>query len=203
MERGQPEVPPAATIEVNHRGRFREDGNLRGTIAGRTLDLTLQLPFPFGSVSGTLGDAQVSLAWELHAGDSRISTLRGVVGSEPVDIEGVFRRRVEYQQGQPVLHEFLGASLQGTLAGEDLAATIETDPPDPLRGISHEIAAIGTLGNCAFQLLAGSGIRGTFDDQTAHLDISGWTYEGARVVGTCPGPPAFAALVVAALLFFA
>lgn len=203
MERGQPEVPPAATVEVNHRGRFREDGSLRGTIAGRILDLTLQLPFPFGSVSGTLGDAPVSVAWALHTGDSRISTLRGVVGSERVDIEGVFRRRVEYQQGQPVLHEFMGASLQGTLAGEGLSATIETDPPDPLRGISHEIAAIGTLGHWAFQLFAGRGIRGNFDDQAVHLDIAGWTYEDARVVGTCPGPPTFSALVVAALLFFA
>ena len=202
MDRGQSEVPPAATIEVTHRGRYREDGSLRGTIAGRTLDLTLQLPFPFGSVSGTFGDAPLSVAWALHAGESRISTLRGVVGSEPVDIEGIFRRRVEYQQGQPVLHEFLGASLQGTLAGEDVATTIETDPPDPIRGNSHKIVAIGTLGNCAFQLFAGRGIRGTFEDQTVHLDMSDRTYEDARVVGTCPGPPAFSALVVAALLFF-
>lgn len=203
MEKGRPEVPRAATVEVSHRGRFRENGSLRGSIAGRTLDLALQLPFPFGSVSGALGDAPVSVAWALHAGDSRISTLRGVVGSDPVNIEGVFRRRVEYQQGQPVLHEFLGASLQGTLAGEDLAATIETDPPDPIRGNSHKIAAMGTLGKCAFQLFAGTGIRGTFDDQIAHLDISGWTHEDARVVGTCPGPPAFTTLVVASLLFFA
>jgi hypothetical protein len=124
------------------------------------------------------------------------------VGSRAVNIEGVFQREVDYQNGQPVLGPVTGASLQGTLAGEDLAATIETDPPDPIHGNNHKVVATGTLGNSAFQLFAGRDVRGAFDGQIVHLDISDWSYEGARVVGTSLGPPAFTALVIAVLLFF-
>jgi hypothetical protein len=166
MESEQPEVPLAGVVEVNHRGRFREDGTIRGSIGERAFDLTLQLPWPTGSATGTLGDDPVSLAWALHVGDARLSTLRGSVGSRAVNIEGVLQREVDYQNGQPVLGPFTGASLQGTLAGEDL--TIETDPPDPIHGNSHKVVATGTLGNSAFQLFAGRDVRGAFDGQIVH-----------------------------------
>jgi hypothetical protein len=199
------DIEPSAAVDVVHRGRFSADGSIRGNIGGSALALTLQLPWPRGSAIGTLGDDPVSLAWALHAGDSRMSTLHGSVGPREVDVEGVFRREVDYQQGQPVLGPFTGASLQGTLAGNDLAATIETDRPDPIRGNSHKIVATGTFGSSAFEVFAdlhrstGRGVRGTYAGQIVHLDIS---RGDARVVGACPALPAFSALVIAALLFF-
>jgi hypothetical protein len=191
------DMAASAAVDVSHRGPFSPDGSLRGNIGGSALTLTLQLPWPTGSATGTLGDDPVSVAWVLHAADSGMSTLRGSVGRREVDVEGVFRREVDYQQGQPVLGPFTGASLQGTLAGNDLAATIETDRPDPIRGNSHKIVATGTLGSRAFEVFAGRGLRGTYGGQIVHLDIS-----AGRVFGVCPGPPAFTALLVAALFFF-
>ncbi len=172
------DIEASAAVDVSHRGQFSPNGSLRGNLGGSALTLTLQLPSPTGSVIGTLGDAPVSLAWALHADDTDLSTLRGTVGSEPVSVEGVFRRQVEIQQEQPVLGPFTGASLQGTLAGRDLTATVETDPPDPKRGNSYRVVISGALGNLAFELSAdlhrpvGRGLRGTYDGQTVHLDIS-------------------------------
>jgi hypothetical protein len=42
--RTQLAAPPAAVLELRHRGRFRADGSIGGIVAGSRIDLSLQLP---------------------------------------------------------------------------------------------------------------------------------------------------------------
>lgn len=199
------EVPPAASVEVRHRGRFRADGAIRGIVAGSRIDLGLQLPWPTGSAGGLLGDEPVTVTWDRPSGKPELTvTLQGTVGTRPVNLEGVFRSRTS------AFSSFYGASVQGTLGGAHLDATVEpAKPPDPERGNSHAIVATGTLGKHHFTVLVdldrslGRGARGSYDDQPVHLDLAHTPGGDAHLSGACPAPPAFTALLIVALLFFA
>ena len=77
-----PEVPPSAVVNVRHRGRFRADGSLVGTVAGSRIDLALQLPWPTASAAGMLGNELVTVTWHLQTSESeRPATLQGMVGT--------------------------------------------------------------------------------------------------------------------------
>jgi hypothetical protein len=201
------EVRPAAAVEVQHRGRFRADGSIRGIIAGSRIDLGLQLPWPAGSAAGLLGNELVTVTWERPSSKPEPTvTLQGTLGTQPVNLEGVFRR----QPAGGLFSLFSAGSVQGTLSGENLDATIEpANPPDPERGNSHAIVATGTLGNHHFKVFAdldrslGKGARGSYAGQPIHLDLTGSPGSDSYVAGACPAPPAFTALLIAALLFFA
>jgi hypothetical protein len=121
-----------------------------------------------------LGDDLVTVAWDRQTSKPELTvTFQGTDGTKPVNLEGVFRSRI------PAVSSFSGGSVQGTLSGALLDATIEpAKPPDPERGISHAIAATGALGNHHFKVLAdldrsqGRGARGSYDGQPIHLDLT-------------------------------
>ncbi len=182
---------------MRHRGAFRADGSIRGTVAGSRIDLGLQLPWPIGSAAGLLGNELVTVTWDRPTSKPELTvTLQGTVGTQPVNLEGVFRRRV------PAVSSFFGGSVQGTLSAASLDATIKpaAGPPN-----SHMIIATGSLGAQDFKVLADPhrGVRGSYDGETVHLDHAATSSGDLVVIGACPAPPAFTALLIAAFLFFA
>jgi hypothetical protein len=192
------EVPSSAVVDVRHRGGFRASGSIRGTVAGSRVDLVLQLPWPAGSVVGTLGDQLVTVSWNLETSESPLpDTLHGWVGAQAANIQGVFRSRIN-NLGK----SYFGGWLEGTLTGASLKATV--GPADG-RPNSHTMVATGTLGAQDFNVLADPrrGVRGTYDGQTVHLDHAATASDDSVVIGACPAPPAFTALLIAVFLFFA
>jgi hypothetical protein len=210
------EPPPAAAVDVRHSGRFDADGNIRGSLSGAKIDLTLQLPWPAGSAAGMLGDEPVTLTWNLQTSESDLPhTLEGVVGTQAVDLEGVFRLQQDFLRGRPAGRSLSGGSVQGTLLGSHLAVTIE-----PTTGPFGDkaVVAAGTLGDHQFEIRAARNgrpmlgdvaavghIRGTYSGQAVHLDLTSTAEQFGHtdVTGVSPAPPPFSALLIAALLFFA
>jgi hypothetical protein len=45
-------------------------------------------------------------------------------------------------------------------------------------------------------------VRGTYDGQTVHLDLTATSAADAHVTGSCPAPPPFTLLVIACLRHF-
>jgi hypothetical protein len=197
------EVAPTTVVDVRHTGRFREDGSIRGTVAGSSIDLALEFPRSASSASGSLDDAPVNVTWSLSnnsTGDPELpATLQGTVGAKPVNLQGVFRLGPGFW--------FDGASIEGTLADADLAASIER--AFGAFGSSDTIVATGTLGDQTFEVFAAVDgplergvVRGTYDGQPVHLDLTATQGGDAHVTGTCPSPPSFALLLIASLVFF-
>jgi hypothetical protein len=209
------EVPPGAAVHVRHRGRFNAEGYIGGTVAGSMIDLTLQLPWPFGSAEGVLGDEPVAVTWDLRTRESdRPKTLRGTVGTQAVSLEGVFRLQPDFIRGIPAGKSFSGGSVQGTLTGLHLAATVE--PTTGSFSGTPNVVATGSLDDHQFEIVATRNgrpmrgdtaaighFRGTYDGRTVHLDLAPTDqYGDTDVTGACPAPPAFTTLLIAALLFF-
>ena len=197
-------VPPTELVDVRHSGRFRDDGKLQGTVSGSTVDVTLDLPRSASSARGTLGDSAVDVRWDLlydsgnDAGPP--ATLEGTVGDQRVDLRGVFRRTTDYWLD--------GALIEGTLAGEELTASIERASGG--YGSTDTIAANGTLGKQAFEIFAAMGgslerarVRGSYDGRAVHLDLTTTGQADATITGSCPAPPPFALLLIASLRYFA
>ena len=191
-------------VEVRHIGRFRSDGKLQGVIGGSPVDLTVELPRTAGSATGAVGDEAVDVNWSVSY-DSRDdfvlpATVQGLVGDHRVDLRGRFIRAPDYW--------FDRASLEGTLAGEDLIASVERASGG--YGSTDTIVATGTFGNQAFEVFAALGgtlergrIRGTFDGRSVHLDITTSDQPEATVRGSCPAPTTFVLLLIASVAYFA
>jgi hypothetical protein len=196
-------VPTGSAVDVRHSGRFRADGNIHGTVGEATVDLAVELPRGTSSATGTLGDAPVNVTWNLsynsRSGQDLPATLQGTVGEQTVNLQGFFQLGAGYR--------FDRASVGGTLADEDLAVSIE--PASTAFENSDTIVATGTLAEHHFEIfvsLKGSLerglVRGTYDGQDVHLDLTAIPGSDAHVAGTCPSPPPFTLLVVASLLYF-
>ena len=161
------DIPPAAAVDLHHTGPFQEDGRIRGTVAGSTIELALQLPWSASPVTGTLGDDPVEVAWDLSTGGKGPATLQGTVGAQAVSVRGVFRRNRDFS--------FLDGTISGTLADASLAASIR-----PVLGgfsTSGTIVANGTLGDDRFEIFGSRDVergmvRGTYNDRSVHLDLT-------------------------------
>jgi hypothetical protein len=191
------DIPPAAAVDLHHTGPFQEDGRIRGTVGGSTIELALQLPWSASPVTGTLGDDPVEVAWDLSTGGKGPATLQGTVGAQAVRVRGVFRRNRDFS--------FLEGTVSGTLAGISLAASIR-----PVLGgfsTSGTIVANGTLGDDRFEIFGSRTaergmVRGTYNDYSVHLDLTAAPGSESHVTGACPAPPALTTLLTVALLFF-
>jgi hypothetical protein len=196
-------IPPSAAVDVVHRGRFDEEGSLRGTVAGASLDLVLELPRSASSATGRLDGEPVVVAWTLSdnsEGDPELpATLQGTVGELQVALRGVFRLAPGYW--------FDRASVQGTLAGVELTASIERASGG--FGGSSTVVANGRHGEQGFEVFGSVNgtldhgiLRGTYRGQPIHLDARRTESGDTRISGTCPSPTSFAVLLIASLIFF-
>ncbi len=147
---------------------------------------------------GAVGDDLVTVSWNRETSESLLpDTLHGWVGAQAVRIQGLCRSRTN-----SLGKSYLDGWAEGTLNGTPVDATIgpAAGPPN-----SHAIVATGKLGTQDFKVLADPhrGVRGRYDGQTVHLDHAFTASRDSVVLGVCPAPPAFTALLIAAFLFFA
>jgi hypothetical protein len=196
-------ISPSAAVDVVHRGRFDEDGGLRGTVAGAFIDLALELPRSASSATGRLNEEPVNVAWRLSdnsGGDPKLpATLQGTVGERQVALRGVFRLAPGYW--------FDRASIEGTLAGVELTASIERASGG--FGGSSTVVANGSHGDQEFEVFGSVNgsldrgiLRGTYHGQAIHLDARETDSGHTRISGSCPSPASFALLLIAPLIFF-
>ena len=136
------DIPPTAVVDVHHTGRYQEDGRIRGTVGGSTIELTLQLPWSASSVTGVLGGDPIDMAWDLSTGEKGPAILQGTVGAHTVSVE--FRRNPN--------SSFAEGTVRGTLTDTSLAASIR-----PVSGgfsTSGAIVANGSFGDHPFEIFA-------------------------------------------------
>ena len=196
-------------VDIRRAGRFSGDAKLQGTASGSKLELAVELPRAASSAAGTLDGRPVSVYWNLSNNpddDTELTaTLKGNVAGKRVDVTGVFRRASGYR--------FDGASVDGTLAGEHLTATIQAAAAERYAS-TGSVVANGTLATRPFEIYAALGgplergrVRGDFDGRPVHLNIKRAGHTDVTVTvtvtGTCPAPTAFTVLLVASVAFFA
>ena len=159
------------------------------------------------------------MTWNLQTSESELpATLQGTVGEETVKLEGVFRLQQKYLRGIPAGRSFSGGSVLGTLSRAQFNAAVEpVVTRHPQLGRLNAVVATGTHDDRQFEIFATrtghpkrgdraavGHIRGNYDGQTVHLDLTATEQFGdTEVAGACPAPSAFSILLVAALLFFA
>jgi hypothetical protein len=153
-------------------------------VAGATVELTLELPRSTSSATGTLHDRTVAVTWSLSdnsTGNPELpATLQGTVGDKQVNLRGLFRLTPSYW--------FDGASIEGTLDDAELAASVE--PASGANGTTDTVVATGTFGNGRFEVFAAvdgslehGRVRGTYDGQPIHLDLTSTHGAEAHVTG--------------------
>lgn len=180
---------------------YTKNGRLTGTLHGRPVDLTSQLPVGSGTLGGTVAGEPIDASWQVAYNGTKgqqvvPATLHGKLAKQSVSLDGLFRLMPDLL--------FDSGNVTGTAGGRPVRAQASRASGESSSSVNVGGSFAGTpfslYATLASDLTSGL-IRGNVGGKPTHLTAKSGSSR-MQITGDYSGPSALFVLATGCLLYF-